>query len=639
MTMSMMSEDLSHRMGPMVIRYHFLPFCNLDTLLRLNHVCRGFRHVLNDPAVMDDWQATCWWTQSRHCQCERRTYLLDVDRWCPFVWDYRGTGDRHDNLEGCQSVRDMQVVLRRYGRSIPMMLQSIQRPLRVPSVPYPRNHCACLFDVAQTNDCGNGAVFCPGMHSETVDRLLIPLPRMLSIPVERCRLGRAGDQPEPSAYWGRFHEVTDAMIEENERIKWDKQEVPPVVKDRTPAIATEFADVDEPYVDQVVRYMEMCDRDGRNPYDPCEDTADMDGYRAEQWARRLLYESPVGIQTFPLYLCIHRDDLMGTSHRMGPVYIDRHFLSSNAYEGGGGGELAVLGMHGEVLFNNVRYDNQRGDFTTWCLSTMGLLNATYHHLWHDYVRNFLRSLRLYLVGLVEEIQADLPMSHLVPQWQRLMRHLFVYQSFTANIYYPRPNEFPREKPYPLTDREKEALRFLMDGAHRTEFIHIQQAVEAWLHQPLTQQRLFREPYMRHLLPHEHWNSATYSEHALAQDVERLLGISEFLVGFSEKLGPRLDRNTVFLRRRMHRLYLNSGTSILLWAPHWQRPFPDGWRHIHTDPTEEVPLRLLNLNLHYNHRYVEYLRFLNSRALFHHATPDSWYTTQAHDQDVGRTVRA
>ena len=629
--------DLSQRLGSTVIHYHLLPFCNLDVLLRLNHVCRAFRRLLNDPQVIDDWQATCWWTQSRHCRCERRLYLVDVDRWCPFMWDYRGNAEGTEDveLEGCITLRDAQLVLRNWGRSLPMMLQSIQRPMRVPDLPYPRNHCACLFDVAQNNH--RRAVFCPGMHSELIDLLLVPLPRMLSIPVERCRLGRAGDHEATDPYWGRFHEVTDDMIEENERIKWDKQEVPPVIKTRVPAVATEFADEAEPYTDQVERYMELCDQDERNPYDPCEDTPDMDGYKAEQWARRLLYSSAVGIQTFPLYLCVHRDDLHGTSHRMGPVYIDRHFLSSNTYEGGGG-ELAILGMNGEVLFNQVRYDNERGDFTSWCLATMGTLNALYHHLWHDYVRMYLRSVRLYLVGLIEEIHADLPMSHLVPQWQRLMRHLFVYQSFTANIHYPTPTT-QVEKPYPLTTREKEALRFLMDGSNRTEFLHIQQAVESWLHRPLTESRLFREPYLRHVLPAEHWNSPTYSEAALMQDVERLMGISEFLLGFSEKLGPRLDRNTVVLRRRMHRLYLNSGLSILLWAPHWQRPFPSGWRHIHTDPTEEVPLRLLHVNLQNNHRYVDYLRFLNSRALFHHSTPDAWYSENARGQDILRLLQA
>lgn len=287
---------------------------------------------------------------------------------------------------------------------------------------------------------------------------------------------------------------------------------------------------------------------------------------------------------------------------------------------------------------NIRYDNEAGDFVSWCLSTMGLLNALYHHLWHDYVRMWLKSFRVYLLNICSEIQDDLPMCHLVPVWQRLVRHLFVHPPFTANISYPhRGQDQTPDKTTPLTEREKRALKFLMDGSFRTEFLEVQHAVELWLHRPITQSRLFREPYLQNIVPGEHWNVATYPESGLVQDVERLLRVSEFLVGFAELLGPRVDRNTVFLRRRMHRLYLNSGLSILLWAPHWQRPFPDGWRHIHLNT--EVPLRLLQLNPQNNHRYVEYLRFLNRRALFHHPNPEAWSMEQAWGMDIGRIARA
>lgn len=621
--------DLSQKLGFNTLRYHFLPYCNLDTLLRLNHVCRGFRMALNNPEVISDWLTTCWWTQPRHCLCDRRQFLIEVERWCPFMWDYRGTGSHTDDLEGCLSIRDVQLVLRNWGRSIPMMLQSLERPMRMRPIPYPRNHCACLFDVAQRGS--GGAVFCPGMHSEMVEMLLVPLPRMLTIPVERARLGRTAMDVETDMVWGRFHEVTDAMLEENEDAKWNKQEVPPCLKGVVYPTPTEFDDAEPDYEDRVVAYMARCRAEGVDPHDPGQDNENMDGYRAEQWARRLLYESAVGLQTYPLYLCVHRDDLRGSAHRLGPVYIDRHFVSSLVYEGHQG-ELSLLGQNGEVLLNNVRYDNQAGDFTSWCLSTMGTLNAVYHHLWHDYARMWLRHLRLYLLGLVSEIQSDLPMSQLVPAWQRMLGNVFLHQPFEANIPHPQSRKPPNK-------REKAAVQFIMDQSFRREFMVVQRYVEEWLHRPLTQSRMFREPYLRNIVPDEHWNGATYPEHALVQDVERLMNLSEYLLGFSELLGPRLDQNTVFLRRRMHRLYLNSGLSLLLWAPHWQRPFPDGWRHIHTEPHTEVPLRMLHLNVANNHRYVDYLRFLNTRALYHNPQFDAWHLAEALRQDVGRTLRA
>lgn len=619
--------------GPTVFRYHLLPFCNLDTLLRLNWVCRAFRSSLNDPDTITDWCHLCSWLQPRHCCCERRQFLLEVETWCPFMWDYRGETPETD--DGCVNLRQMQMVLRRYGRSVPMMIQSLARPFRMPLLPLPKVHCACMFDVA-----GNGSLFCPGMYSDLVGSLLIPMPRMLPVPVEQAQVDRVeriltGETHREDPYWGLFHEVTDEMLEDNERIKWDKREVPPCVKDREYPDAEFSTDVTD-YVDRVQAYVERCAREDRNPWDPNEDDDDMSGYQAEQWARRLLYESAVGLQTFPLLLCVHVDDLCGLAHRLGPVYLERFFLSAQSYEGSGG-EAEILGRQGEVLMYNVRYDNQAGDFVSWCLATMGKLNAVYHHLWHDYVRMWLRSFRVYCLNLAAEIQQDLPMSELAPLWQRLVRQLFLHQPFVANIQ--RPDVVHPGDHTPLSHREKRALDFLMDSAYRNEFLEVQRRVEEWQHRPLTQSRMFREPYLCGVVPEEHWNSPSYPEHALALDVEHLLNVSEFLLGLGERLGPRVDTNTACVRRRMHRLYLNSGLSIILWAPHWQRPFPDGWRHIHCDPTTEVPLRLLNLNPQNNHRYVDYLHFLNQRVMFHHPHPDAWFTERTFRVDVGRTLRA
>jgi len=455
------------------------------------------------------------------------------------------------------------------------------------------------------------------------------------MPVELARHDRLLAEDE-DPYWGKFHEVTDAMLEENERAKWEKEVVPPRIVGRQYPHSTELIYQPEEYVDYVAKYIADCRVHGRNPLDPNDDSDAMEGYRAEQWARRMMYESAVGLQTFPLNLCIHQDDLRGMAHRLGPVYLERHFLSALAYEGHGG-ESQVLGMNGEVLLYNVRYDNQSGDFVSWCLSYMGLLNAVFYHMWHDYVRMWLRTMRVYLVGLSNEIQEDLPMCHLVVPWQRVLQHLFVLQPFTADIPHPGPIDTAVSK-HPLNRKETEALKFILDSTYRSEFLETNRVVEEWLHRPSEHSRMFREPYLRGILPDEHWNANNYPEHALVQDVENLLRKSEYLLGFSELFGPRIDPTTVFLRRRMHRLYLNSGLSILLWAPHWQRPFPDGWRHIHTDPNTEVPLRLLMLNPQNNHRYVDYLRFLNKRALFHHPNPEAWFLEQAWGVDIGRITR-
>lgn len=625
-------------MSPPVLRYHWLVYCNLDTLLRLNHVNRSLRAVLNDPSFVSEWLTLCWFTEIRHCRCDREQFLVDLLRWCPFVWDYRGgdrirvprTASEVGNPDGCMNLREMQLILRHLGRSLPMLLQSLSRPLSVPTVRYP-------YETPHGD-------FCPGMHEDLFDGLMIPLPRMVHVPVECTRIQR--NAFDPDAFWGGFHEVTDEMLEDAYDIKTAKQELPPRYGS-VPALSSSFDASD--YVDQVEAYIEQCRDTDQDPHDPNEDTERMDGYRAEQWARHLLYESAVGLQTFPLNLCVHREDLRGMAYRNGPNYLERRFVSAMAYEGHRG-ESELLGLHGAGLFYNIRYDNERGDFHTWCLSTMATLQATYHHLWHDYARRWLHNLRVYVLGLSQEIQQDLPIGQLCPRWRRLMQQWFVHHpDQPANI--GRPVPLPTlvsvalghaESPPSLTacqrDRDRHALRFLMDQEYRTEFLVVQRNVESWLHRPFPMASPFNEPYLRDIIPNPTWDSGLYPESALLTDAEHLLRVSEFLLEFAHWVGPRVDPGTRSLRRRMHRLYLNSAVSLFVWAPHWHRLFSDGYRHGDVEQPH-VPLRLMRLNPQNNHRYWHYLDFLNRRALFHHPDPETWYHEHRWGMDIGRMLRS
>lgn len=618
-----------------VLRYHVLWFCDLDSLLRLNHTHRCFRTLLNDPAVVSEWMTLCWYLQPRHCRCEREQYLVDLERWCPFMWDFRGgdtirvehTATATGNQEGVANLREMQLVLRSLGRSLPMLLQTVQRPLAVPRLRYP-------------HECQD---FCPGMHEDLLDGLLIPLPRMVHCPVECTRTQVEGNHGV-DAYWEGWHEITDADLEEHWDVKVAKRELPPPSTRTPPTRDTSFSYDPSVYVDQVTAYKERCRlrEEPQDPHDPNEDTELMEGYKAEQWARRLLYESAVGLQTFPLRMCVHRDDLVGLAHRLGPMYIERRFVSVMAYEGHRG-ESELLGLKGVGLFYNVRYDNEGGDFHSWCLSTMATLNATYHHLWHDYVRLWLRSYRVYLMNLAQEIQEDLPMSQLCPRWRRLMQQWFVHHPGTngqavrpsplANL----PGAVPDVPSRSEWERNQRALRFLMDHTNRAEFLVLQRAVESWLHRPYPHTQPHYEPYLRHIIPDEHWHTPLYPDSALLGDVETLLRVSEFLLEFAEWIGPRVDPRTRALRRRMHRLYLNAGLSIALWSPPWMRPFADGYRHQDLEQPV-VPLRLLRPDPKNNHRYWSYLDFLNRRALYHHPDPDAWHAEHRWGLDIGRIVR-
>lgn len=599
-------------------RFHILPYCDLDVLLALNRTNRMIRALLNDPDVVCEWLHMAWYVRPRGCPCDRRLFLLDLDRWLPFTWDFRGGNEFPctEREDGLSNLREMQLVLRRYGRSIPMMYQSQDRSFRVPPIRYPYE---------QQSD------FNEGIYSCDTPCILVPLPRMVNVPVEATKIQ---SDPVPRLLfspttldWGQHHEVTNDMMD---RVynkydlpeKWNTQENGPI-----PDSAFRYVDP----VDPLTHYLKRCEQEGLNPNDPNEDTDFMEGYHATQWARRTLYESAVGLDQFPGNICVHRDDLCGLAFRSGPTYIERRFVSHSHY-GGVQGEAEYWGMHGLLMFTGVRYENEEGDFATWCLHTMSVLHATYLHGWNDLARMWLRGIRSNLVTLTGEIEQDFPLGSMVDVWRKLQSSCFMWQPM-ADI--PTASSSP-----PLTveeqrrSRRHQAMVFLLDSVYRSQYEHLQRVVKDFIQTPYHRraQRDFRGVYLRSLLPNEdHWlNVRNYPETALCSDIEHMLRISEFILEFSEKVAPRVHPRVRATRRRVHRLHLNTACSLLLWAPHWTRPFSG------THLGSTVGMRYLNVDITHNHRYRYLLNFLNQRTLFHHAHPEDWHDRNV---DIGRILRA
>ena len=594
-----------------VWRYHVLPFCNLDVLFRLNAVCRALRGQLNHPDVVCEWLHTAWYVKPQACPCDRRQFLVDMDRWLAFTWDYRGgdemivPGLNHSPT----NLREMQLVLRQYGRTVPMMYQSQTNEFAsMPTIRYPYE---------RQSD------FTEGMYSCDLPCILVPLPRMLNTAVEATTTvdgDRSYGNPVTNPNWGHHHEVTNDMMD---RLpfkgelpgKWNADQDGPVPP-------TGFREL--PYENPLEYYRRRCIEEQLNPLDPNQDTDNMDGYRAVQWARHMLYGTAVGLEQFPGYLCMNQEDLCGLAYRMGPVYIERRFISSRRYDGNSG-EAEFWGMHGMLCFNGIRYENERGDFATWCLHTMATLQTLYLHGWNDTIRCWLRGYRAFVMGLCTEIEEDFPLGSLVDTWRTLEKSCFVYQPLRTRTV--RGQSPPLEERDLRRARRYEAMVFLMNQNYRHEYLHLQCVVRNYLQTPyhLRAERNFRAPYLHALVPSEHWNTAEYPEVSLVSDVENLLQISEFVLGFSEKVAPRVDPRTRSTRRRMHLLHLNAASSLLLWAPHWTRPF------------FHCGLRYMNVRIAANHRYRELLNYLNARSLFHHPRPEDWWIEQTQGMDIGRIL--
>lgn len=598
-----------------VWRYYVLPYCDLMSLLRLNWVNRRLRTLLNHADFVVEYQSRCWYLQPRYCHCQRNLFYLDLGRFLDFSFDYAGREDSEE-FPVIHTVQDAALLLRRWGRTPDMLVQSFQRagnpaqrePLRVAPL-VPQNHPA----------------FVDGFTRMWLDNCVIPMPRCIDHPVEQRRvhtvLRTVNERLETETvaefdrrmFWREFHEITDDMVYEVELGR------DPMAVARPNQHLHGF---EAPQPDLLDEWKAHCASVGADPHDPMFDDEECRGFRCLRWARGKMHESAVGGTAYPLELCLHRDDLTRTAGRLGVDYLDRMYVHLNRYRGGGP-EWNTIDHRGVLYFMGLRYEHAEEDFCTWILNTQALLHGIYAHMWLDALSHWTRILMQHLHVLATQVETDLRFTGLQQRWR-----------FLHSLCFAGPSVMPSTRDYTERARQRDqaAIHLIFNAHHLDENRYLSSLVERgnlWTNEGDLAHR------SRHFLTglleqYDHPVPNHRTESQRVQDASRLIRLAEYLTDFAEYVGPRVDPRTEVTRRRAFQIYLASYVSLVAFCPGWRRVY-----HWKPSRTQELTHgHVPHINLQHNHRFQRYLDYCNRRTIYYHPDPASLLNNQAQDATQG-----
>lgn len=569
-----------------VWRYRIIPYGDLLSLIRLSWTCRTLYYLLNSPDVVVEWQTHCSYL-FRECKCPRNLFYLRPELFCEFMYD---------PIVDLQSQWESDQRLGAIGRSVVQMMMASQELVRWQEAP--------VLDpmTVHSNE------FQPGLFRSYIDDLIIPAPRMLFVGVENARIhsqnharctGETEEAFKKRKYWRNFHEVTDDRV--------------------VPRESGFILSVRTDLVDAYVRKCQSSEMEARDPYDPADDP-DCEGHHAAQWARRCMYESPVGVQTYPMELCLRQNQLVGnTVQQFGVDYIDNLFLPVRRYSR----DQLLMDHRGPVYFSGVRYENERGDFVNWAMSTYTLHNALYSHLWLDCCHRFMESLQSHVVGLAREVEEDMPIQRLVTRWN------YLEHTITCTIRQAGGNCGVYEHDSsPDALKKDRAARALMRHPGYEVYNHlVTNAVRVgyqWDHP-------FNHEYLVALVPGGGYNYQR-TETQICNDIHNLLELTSYVTEFARVIAPRVGVSTSQRRQATLRIYLRAGFSLLAFAPTWKRGH--SWKPSRTPYICTVSIPQIDITK--NHRMRRYLDFLNRRTLYyHHRTQEMVVHADAWQVDLGR----
>lgn len=576
-----------------VWRYHILLFCDLMSLLRINWLNRGLRNLLNSVSFVTEYQASCYYLAPRYCQCERNIFYLNLSAFLDFANDWCGD-TTSTAMAPVHNVGDLDRVLRHYGRTPAMLVQSCQRTGNPPTQdPLPARHL----------DPATSPLFTEGFTKMWVDSSIIPVPRVMNHPVE-CRRVVSTQSMGPGrwdteslsdynkrVFWRDSHEVTDEMMYE-----WEIGRNP---RDVTPPSQLLHGYKESDEGDRLAKWLEYCAERGWDPYNPLVDNDDCDGFRCIRWARDCMFDTAVGgTGAYPMDLCLHRDDLSKSAYRLGVDYIDRLFVPLDRYRGTEF-DWNTLGHQGTLYVTGVRYENAPDDFVPWVLSTQALLNSVYAHTWLDGLAQWTRMVLEHVRHLAIQIEEDMGYNGLCRRWR-----------FLQSLCFVGPSIHPNQVVYSKEDRNRDqtAIHLLYSRHHHEANRYLSSVVENDDHDGRYMTTLV-EQYSQ---PTPNHRTETQRVH----DARRLVGLLEYVTDFSEFVAPKVDVRTRRLRRRAFELFLSASVSLLMFSPGWKRMYhwkPSlthlqiGWRIPHIDPR-------------HNHRFQALLDYCNRRTLYYHPDP-------------------
>lgn len=597
-------------------RYHILYYCDLVSLIRLSMTNRFLRHTMNEPRFVVDWQEHCWYMY-RDCKCDRNLFYLDVNQYCDFLWEDAAISNDHDTHSGMFVIDHY---LRNHGRSLVTLTNHTDpRPIRPP-----------FFDPTNRPD------HALGMCAVYLEELIIPVPRMLPVPVEYAATSVHGHVFQQYQYhpevWGTATEslpVSQKGENESEaafqhRIFWRGfHPIPYIIpdpQDHTKVKVLEAAPSSWPeYIesDRLKRYIEFRNAEHRDPFDPNDDD-DCEGYHVAQWVRHKLYETGVGNQQYPLDLCLHRDEITtGLPRHRGVDYIDRTFVSLNKWDL----DTSLYEHRGIVYTSSVRYNNEQGDFVPWALNSVALLHSMYMRLWIETMYRFTRQCYQFARSMATDVEGTIRATDMLAKFQEIDRVLV-------------------DGPIPAID--------WLDGIHNIHRKLFLQQARYHTYIQLVRQRLeinesnrilhrIHDLNMEYLSPMIPFVDTTMIKGLIGMqgltqmvlDVYRLLDVTAFVMDFANYMGPREHPITLSYRRSNMRVFLRWGMSLLMYNPGWRMDFdvkPSRADHYGS-------IRVPRVDLSHNHRFRDYMEFLNHRILYHQPEWNRGYLPQDRKEDL------
>lgn len=597
------------RLGLDIWRYGILVYCDLMVLLRVYWLNRRLRRLLSDPEFIVEYQEGCWFLQPRYCRCARNIFYVNVQKLLDFTRDWQGEDGTY-HTRPARTLADASIVLRHFGRTPDMLVQSLQRsggsggpPLREP-LPVTRL------------DPNHNPHFCDGFLQLWVEDTMVPVPRICSHPVEfrRCiqpssfRPTRMETETllefEQRQFWREFHPVTDEMIR-----CVQKGEDPRTV---TPPEQLKHG-FQPPEVDLLQQWFDHCAANGLDPYDPMVDDEDCRGFRSIRWARLKMFETSVGGSSYPLELCVHGADLRGTASRLGVDYIDRMYVNMGRYRGADP-DWNTMEHHGVLYLMGIRYENEPEDFVPWVLNTQALLHSVYAHMWLDAMAQWTRFIQRHLHSLATEIEEDLGFDSLRRRWQYLRSLCYANPSVFVPLQYSTPAQ---------RARDQDAIHVVCNNHYLEENRFLSHLVD--------RDGARDGNYMTHLV--EQFTtppSNTRTESQRVHDAYRLIRFAEYVTEFAEYVAPRVDDRTRSTRRRAFEIYLHALIPLILFCPGWKRTFH--WKPSRTH--EETHWYIPRIRLEHNHRYQHYLNYCNRRTLYYHPDPSLLLNNAAQDATQG-----
>lgn len=552
-----------------LLKYHLLPYCDLMSLMRLCWTNQTFRVLLNQPDTVVEWQRQCWFLY-RECQCDRNLFYLRSDTYCDFAFDW--------NLTTMNTQFECDMYLRMFGRSVTMLMVQQDQPQQVPS-----RYLPFLYPQKDTKR------FRSGVFQTWLEDLIVPVPRMVGFGVENVYV-RPMDHPRTEAetedlfrkrvYWRNFHDVDDVTSVQN----------------------ADF-DIWSP-TDLVQRYYDVCAKTGRDPHDPMDDP-ECEGHCAAAWARRCMYQTPVGVQHYPLELCMRKEDIEPPkAQRDGVDYLDRLFLPLRPFADG---HSSLLEHHGPVYFSGVRYDNEKGDFINWAMSTHAVLHAFYRATWFDVCLHFIKLLTQTLRHYAYEIEADLPLHKLTSRWQ-YVEHLRVCNHCQHDTVQGGCTWESMQN--------QDAIYFLQEGCYTYYHNVVRRTVAEYIqktqaHRPSMEIDPLRS-YLTNFIPNVD-NSVPRSEVQLVVEMHYLLELGTYLTRFAATIAPRVSGVTLSTRRSTMQIYLASALPLMTFSPTWMQSYH--WKPSLTNRLTSLRVPFIDLTL--NHRFRKYLQFTHARTMYYH----------------------